>query len=140
MGPGAGTGPRTRAILSTAWEKIATIIGYAHKLAGASFEPSAKCKHVAKTYGRLLESDIFPEIGFAWAGPGPPKHEVLPKDERIDFLAAPSVGSAVIHTVTAPQAVQGWVGEQSKWWPPHFISKLVYSIGDNVIWKILLFF
>lgn len=120
---------------ATAWEKIATIIGDAHKLAGASFEPSAKCKHEAKIYGRLLESDIFPEVGAAWSGSGPPTHEVLPYDEQLDLFAEPWNESDVLHSITAPQSVKGWVGGQSAWWSPHFISMLIYSIGEEVITK-----
>jgi hypothetical protein len=118
----------------SAWERIARIVKDAHRLAGAVFEPSAKCKHGAKTYGRLLESDIFPEVGTAWAGAGPPTHEVLP-NKKINLLAEPWTGSEIIHSVAAPKVVKGWVGGQSKWWSPHFISMLIYSIGDEVIRK-----
>ena len=120
---------------ATAWEKIAAIISDAHKLAGALFEPSAKCKHEGKTYGRLLESDIFPEVGAAWAGSGPPTHEVLPRAGRIDLLAEPWDKGEALHSIVTPQTVKGWVGDQSKWWSPHFISMLVYSIGDDVVRK-----
>jgi hypothetical protein len=119
----------------SAWEKLAAIISDAHKMAGSGFEPLAKCKDRAKIYGRLLESQIFPEVGNAWSGSGPPTHEVLLKNNKLDLLAEPLANGEILHSVAVPKVIKGWVGGQSDWWSLHFISMLVYSIGDEVVKK-----